>query len=240
MANPAVLEQQRYDSDQAVHLGEIVDEVAERLPAGTASRVLDLGCATGDAVTALAERRPAVSFTGLDVSEPSLAVARKKAEQNGLGDRASFVAGDYLTTQLDGPFDAVAAIQSLHLVPGSVAELCRKLASDLAPGGLLFAEMPYDSAYNRWLVRARRVLAKLQGRFLDRVALRLARLAHRDMPEEQLRQRLVYLYLVPERLADDRWEKELRAAGLELVERGETRQASFAQLKHRLSVYRKT
>ena len=47
-------------------------------------RILDAGCGTGNTTLSLARRFPAVEFTGLDMSSPSLDVARAAAARDGL------------------------------------------------------------------------------------------------------------------------------------------------------------
>jgi SAM-dependent methyltransferase len=218
----------------------VLEEVLARTPADAEWRVLDVGCADGGTLFALAEARPDASFVGIDVARPSIDAAEDTCKAQDAPERFSFVTGDYLTTPLDGPFDLVIADQSLHLVEGDDDALARRLAADLRPGGLLVAEMPYAGAFNRGLVGARRVLRRLRGPALDRAGLAIARRLHADeMPNEQLEERLVYLYVVPERLAGDAWEQTLAAHGLDRLAHVDMRHASPAQLRHDLRVYRK-
>lgn len=66
-------------------------------------RVLDVGCGCGTTTVKLADAVGASgSVTGVDISEPMLAVARSSAPPN-----ASFVAADAQEADLGGPFDAV-------------------------------------------------------------------------------------------------------------------------------------
>jgi SAM-dependent methyltransferase len=66
------------------------DLLVEAVPAGSARSVLDIGCGTGSTTLAVARRlgRQGRSV-GLDISEPMLAVARTRAEQEGTP--ASFI-----------------------------------------------------------------------------------------------------------------------------------------------------
>jgi trans-aconitate 2-methyltransferase len=218
----------------------VLEEVLARTPADAAWRILDVGCADGGTLLALAEARPEASFVGIDVALPSIAAAEGMREALDTPERFSFVVGDYLATPLDGPFDLVIADQSLHLVQGDDDALARRLAADVGPGGLLVAEMPYAGLFNRGLVGARRVLRRFRGPALDRAGLAIARRLHADdMPDEQLQERLVYLYVVPERLASDAWERRLAAHGLDRLSHVDMRHASPAQLRHDLRVYRK-
>jgi SAM-dependent methyltransferase len=218
----------------------VLEEVLARMPADAAWRVLDVGCADGGTLFALADARREASFVGVDVSIPGIAAAESTRTAVGAPERFTFIAGDYLTTPLDGPFELVIADQSLHLVEGDDDALARRLAADVSSGGLLVAEMPYSGPFNRGLVGARRVLRRLRGPTLDRTGLAIARRLHADdMPDEQLEERLVYLYVVPERLASEAWERRLGAHGLDRVAHVDMRHASPAQLRHDLRVYRK-
>ena len=69
-------------------LGDVIVEAASR-----ATSVLDVGCGTG--ATTLAIAREIGACTGIDVSEPMLALARKRAERE--RSTATFVLGDVQT-----------------------------------------------------------------------------------------------------------------------------------------------
>ena len=63
-------------------------------------RVVDLGCGVGTAALCLARRVADVHCTGVDL-QPDLAnLASRNAQENGLADRVSFIAGDILDRTL--------------------------------------------------------------------------------------------------------------------------------------------
>lgn len=72
------------------------------------ARVLDLGTGSGALLCAALAEFPAAHGIGLDRSLAALAVARGNAAALGLGDRAGFVAGDWLAAIVGG-FDLVLA-----------------------------------------------------------------------------------------------------------------------------------
>jgi len=80
--------------------------VAQLTAARAGERALDLCCGTGDISFALAAQGAEV--TGLDFSEPMLAVARERARRNGKDSCLRFLAGDALQLQFpDASFDVV-------------------------------------------------------------------------------------------------------------------------------------
>lgn len=71
--------------------------------------VLDVGCGCGSLALALAERvGPAGRVVGLDVSESMLALAERRAREQGLTN-VSFVRGDASQQRFDAPFDVVSS-----------------------------------------------------------------------------------------------------------------------------------
>ena len=75
-------------------------------------RVLDLCCGTGDVAFALAEQGTAV--TGLDFSEPMLAIARRRAGEGGRNN-PQFIQGDAQEIAFpDGTFDIVTVSYGLR------------------------------------------------------------------------------------------------------------------------------
>jgi 2-polyprenyl-3-methyl-5-hydroxy-6-metoxy-1,4-benzoquinol methylase len=103
----------------------------------TVERGLSLGCGHGpverDAIAiGLCER-----FDAFDISEEALEVARREAEQAGVGDRIDYRQADLNTVRLEpAAYDAVFAIQVLHHVD-ALEHLLDQVAGSMRPGGLL-------------------------------------------------------------------------------------------------------
>ena len=121
----------------------LVAELGE-LPPGVA---LDAGCGHGSDTLWLAERGWRV--TAVDFSETALAHARSTAEAAGtaVAERIDWVSGDLATwTPAPGRYDLVACLY-VHMA-GSVRETVRRLATGVAPGGILFlvGHRPIDPA----------------------------------------------------------------------------------------------
>jgi SAM-dependent methyltransferase len=117
---------------------------------GPGMRVLDLGCAAGDATFVAAGLvGPGGSVVGVDHSPEALALARLRAAQRGLA-QVQFIAGDIHDPAPGGPYDAIVEKQALWQLHGRVRELPQGLLPDpavvprrqatvLRPGGLIVA-----------------------------------------------------------------------------------------------------
>lgn len=123
-------------------------------PQVTHSRILDLGCGPGLYATRLA--RCGYSVTGVDVSPASLAYAKSHSETEGLS--IEYIEGDYLHTELGGPYDAalMAYCDYGALSPNERRRLLETLHRALRHEGVLildvFAHAHYKNASDcsRW------------------------------------------------------------------------------------------
>jgi len=111
----------------------VAAQYADRVPHG--GRVLDVGCGGGHNALSLAERRPDLQVTGLDLSDEQIARAVKRAAGN---PRVEFVQGSALDLPFDdGEFDAVISVGSLKHWPDPHQGLS-ECVRVLRPGGALF------------------------------------------------------------------------------------------------------
>ncbi len=121
---------------QADLLRPITRRTLELAGVGPAMRVLDLGTGTGDVARMAAELvGPTGSVVGVDRSEEALVLASDVTASRGLTN-VHFLAGDLMTTPLDGPFDAVVGRFVLMHLPDA-AHALRHVAALLRPGGIL-------------------------------------------------------------------------------------------------------
>jgi 2-polyprenyl-3-methyl-5-hydroxy-6-metoxy-1,4-benzoquinol methylase len=101
------------------------------------SRVLDVACGTGACSRAAARRAgPSGSVTGVDLGEPTLAVARSKPPEPGAAP-IEYLQGD--ATQLpvaDAAFDVALCQHGLQFVPDKLAAVA-EMRRALKPGGQL-------------------------------------------------------------------------------------------------------
>jgi 2-polyprenyl-3-methyl-5-hydroxy-6-metoxy-1,4-benzoquinol methylase len=213
------------------------DIVVAHVAADRAIRLLDLGAGTGSLVFRLAEALPSAQLIGIDVSEANVraAVAQQAARSDAA--RVHFEVANYFDFAAQ-PFDAIVSDGVLHLIPGDTSTLITKLAHDVRPGGLMICSMPYDCLYNRLMTRLRGVLRKLRSPWLDALILRAARALHgREMNAAALEERVIYMYLVPERVMNDRLMACFAGAGLHRAAEYPMASTSLSQLRHRVTVF---
>jgi trans-aconitate 2-methyltransferase len=123
----------RFGDERARPFTDLLARVAAREP----RTVVDLGCGEGALTASLAQRWPGARVTGVDSSPEMLAAAAAHAVPG----RVGFAAGDVQEWQPDGPVDVLVTNAVLHWVPGH-ADLLRRWAGQLAPGGWLALQVP--------------------------------------------------------------------------------------------------
>lgn len=114
-------------------------------------RVLELGCADGGNLIAMAAGLPGARFVGVDLSPRQIAVGRREVEALGLG-RVELEAMSLMEVDDDfGRFDYVIAHGVFSWVPAEVQEkilsICRR---NLAPGGVAYVSY---NTYPGWHLR---------------------------------------------------------------------------------------
>jgi SAM-dependent methyltransferase len=214
------------------------DIVLEHVPRDRPIRLLDLGCGTGSLIFRLAKALPAAELVGIDVSPSNIASAQRRNDAEFRG-RLRFVVADYLAFR-DPLFDVIVSDGVLHLISASTSALIAKLAADLKPGGLLVCDMPYDCAYNRAFAAIRRGLRMIRSPIVDAMILAAGRLLHsQQMDDDQLRERVQYMYVPPERMMDSPLVGALTAAGLRQTATHPNPSTSPSQLRHNVTVWTK-
>jgi trans-aconitate 2-methyltransferase len=123
----------RFAGERARPFADLLGRVTARSP----RTVVDLGCGEGALTASLATRWPAAAVTGVDSSAEMLAAAAAHAVPG----RVTFALGDVRDWRPDRPVDVLVTNAVLHWVPGH-AELLRRWAGQLAPGGELAVQVP--------------------------------------------------------------------------------------------------
>jgi cyclopropane-fatty-acyl-phospholipid synthase len=113
-----------------------LDLVCTKLALAPGERMLDVGCGWGS-LAIHAAKHHGVAVTGITLSEPQAALARKRAADAGVGDRVDFRVTDYRELT-DEPFDKIASIGMVeHVGAVQIDEYMRTLHRLLKPGGQL-------------------------------------------------------------------------------------------------------
>lgn len=109
-------------------------------------KVLDLGSGAGDVAFVAADIvGPSGSVVGIDVNPDVLAVARRRAADDGRTN-VSFVVGDCRTESLSDDFDAVIG-RFVLMYTGDPASTLKSVVNHVRPGGLVaFAEADFGPA----------------------------------------------------------------------------------------------
>jgi SAM-dependent methyltransferase len=117
------------DADRWNHNIHYQQLILDALPAG-ARRALDVGC--GEGILTRALRRSVPEVVGIDLDEPSIALAR---EQDPAGE-IDYVVGDALTYPFETTsFDVVASVTAIHHMDEAAA--LRRAAALARPGGVV-------------------------------------------------------------------------------------------------------
>jgi tRNA (cmo5U34)-methyltransferase len=97
-----------------------------------ATAILDLGTGTGGTLEAVLARHPSARAIGIDVNEDMLEAARTRLA----GHDVELMVADLLDPLPQGPFDLVVSALAIHHLDGpGKAELFRRIAAVLRPGG---------------------------------------------------------------------------------------------------------
>jgi trans-aconitate 2-methyltransferase len=141
-------------------------DMMARMEAEAPSRVVDLGCGTGNITRLLKQRWPQARVVGVDSSPEMLETARAG------GGGIDYQLGDMGAWQAEAPLDVLFSNAALHWLPDHQT-LFPRLMSTLAPGGTLAVQMPHNhyAASHALMAEAagagpwREALSPLAGRF---------------------------------------------------------------------------
>jgi SAM-dependent methyltransferase len=116
-----------------------LDGVVERLQRG--ARVADIGCGHGASTILMAQAFPKSRFIGQDYHDASIAIARRRAAEQGVTDNIAFEVKS--ATEFDGhDFDLICFLDCLHDLGDPVGALARCREGLKADGKVLLVE-PY-------------------------------------------------------------------------------------------------
>ena len=115
-----------------------LDGVQAKLSAGAS--VADVGCGHGASVVAMARAYPSSHFTGFDYHEPSIATARQRAMEAGVGQQARFEVAS--ATDYTGSYDLICFFDCLHDM-GDPVGAARHAREHLGPDGTVLLVEPF-------------------------------------------------------------------------------------------------
>lgn len=113
---------------------------SQKVIAPQGSIILDVGCGSGYTSLLLAEANPGAKIIGIDISEPSVEVARKRLLHHDYID-AEFYAMDIQDLpNLQQSFDYINCNDTLYLLPDQISAL-KSMQSVLSPQGIIRANL---------------------------------------------------------------------------------------------------
>ena len=118
---------------------EKADSLIELFDLETGSRILDVGCGTGEFL-ARAVRRYSASGVGVDLSPDSLREARERAEKMGCSEAIQLMESSILDVPVQEPFDCAICLGATHaysLGEPAYSEALKHLGESVREGGLL-------------------------------------------------------------------------------------------------------
>jgi ubiquinone/menaquinone biosynthesis C-methylase UbiE len=137
-------------ADSRVMADILVSETSEiraRLDAG--GSLLDIGAGGGYALVEYARRFPAATIVGIELDEPSVALAKKTIAEAGLERRVRILHADANKMEEVGAYDAVTMSIALHETggPAEYRNVLARTKRALRKGGiLLISELPYPDS----------------------------------------------------------------------------------------------
>ena len=160
------------------------------LGTGGTRRILIVGVGgTAQEVVAVSRLEPTWRFTGVDPSEPMLALAAERLEAQWLGDRAELHLGGLDTLPAGQAFDAAMMLGVLHHLPGDDAKtaILTAIADRIAPGApLILAGNRYAYASKPLLLAAWGARWRMHGATREEVEAKLGKILHgADPPHSQ-------------------------------------------------------
>ena len=140
-----------YKTDETIRLQDQATTLVELLHSDTVyppgSRVLEAGCGVGAQTVTLARNSPHAHFTSIDISEHSLAEARRNIEQAGITNVDFQPADIYRMPFAPQTFDHIFVCFVLEHVPEPVVALRRLKGLIKAAGSITLIEGDHGSTY---------------------------------------------------------------------------------------------
>lgn len=128
-----------YRANLTTHWIPALDGVEEKLKAG--ATVADIGCGHGASTIIMAQAYPNSTFLGFDSHDKSIEIARQRAEEAGVQDRAIFEVASAKTFPGDG-YDLICFMDCLHDM-GDPVGAAKHAQEALAEDGTILLVEPF-------------------------------------------------------------------------------------------------
>jgi len=203
--------------------------------------IADIGCGTGNQIFELHRLMPHACFTGIDISQDNIRIAKQRQRLLRLGGNIRFDVADYLAYRRNSQFDAILSDSTLHNIQAPTDQLFDKISNDLTQGGYLMATLPYNCLYNHLLWFVRRELRRFRTDATDKLLLLLGAMIYRGEYETVLlEERIGYMYLTPKFYSHSSLRKRLeRDFGLVKIDEQPVAHEGLGQPKHVLLIFQK-
>jgi SAM-dependent methyltransferase len=118
--------------------------------------ILDLGCGAGNTGSEM-EMADYQQYTGVDISDATIAYARKRSEEAGRGAKNHYFQSDILSYRPTGQFDVILFRESLYYVPQSaVYATLDRYSKYLNAGGIFIVRVHNET--NKRIMRIAQII----------------------------------------------------------------------------------
>jgi SAM-dependent methyltransferase len=121
-------------------LNTALPDIHQRLAAGEALSIADIGCGAGWASIGLARRFPNASVDAYDVDPATIALAETTVRESGVSDRVRVFERDLAQGALNADYDVAVAIECIHDMPNPVPVLAAMRQMVHANGAVLIVD----------------------------------------------------------------------------------------------------
>ncbi|MEA5619107.1 class I SAM-dependent methyltransferase [Cronbergia sp. UHCC 0137] len=121
--------------------------------------ILDAGCGTGFKSLILSEANPGAKVVGIDISEKSIELARKRLDYHGFDQAEFHTLSIHDLAKLGYQFDYINCDETLYLLPDPITAL-KAMKSVLKPNGIIRANL-HNSTQRAEVYRAQKVFTMM-------------------------------------------------------------------------------
>jgi len=154
-----------------------------------------LGCGMGYLLREIGSVRQDAELIGIDISVPNIELARSYSNRS-RDVYINYILADYMNVALE-PFDLIVSDSTLQLISQTQHALFGKIAAEIRPGGFLLVTLPNHCFYNTLLLAFRTLLRRVDVPATRRLLLQMANLVYKGYPDNVLKDRINYQFVLP-------------------------------------------